>query len=84
MTEEEIEEMKTMNYRIVELKFGNDPEKTYYKPQRKRTGGIVSSVVDEWEDYPSLRGNVCKTYEEALEIIKENHVEVIQYHPVNL
>jgi hypothetical protein len=73
-----------MNYRIVELKFGNDPEKTYYKPQRKRTGGIVSSVVDEWEDYPSLRGNVCKTYEEALEIIKENHVEVIQYHPVNL
>lgn len=73
-----------MNYRIVELKFGNDPEKTYYKPQRKRTGGIVSSVVDEWEDYPGMLESVCLTYEKALEIIKKHHVEVIQYHPVDL
>lgn len=74
-----------MNYRIVELKFGHEPDKTYYKPQRKSTGGIVSSlVVEEWEDYPSLRGNVCETYERALEIIKAYHVEVIQYHPVEL
>lgn len=75
-----------MNYRIVELKFGNDPDKTYYKPQRKRTGGIISSsVVDgEWEDYASLRGNVCETYEKALEVIKAYHVQVIQYHSVDL
>jgi hypothetical protein len=73
-----------MNYRIVELKLGNEPEKTYYKPQRKRTGGIVSSVVDEWEDYPGLRGNVVETYETALEIIKASHIEVIQYHSVDL
>lgn len=69
-----------MNYRIVELKFGNDPEKTYYKPERKRTG----AVVDEWEDYPGVFGTLCLTYEEALEIIKKHHVEVIQYHPVDL
>ena len=74
-----------MNYRIVELKFGNDPDKTYYKPQRKRDGGIIlSSVVEEWEDYPSLRGNVCGTYEKALEVIKAYHVEVIQYHSIDL
>jgi hypothetical protein len=73
-----------MNYRIVELKFGDDPDKTYYKPQRKRAGGIVSSVVDEWEDYPGLRGNLVETYEAALEIIKASHIEVIQYHSVDL
>lgn len=73
-----------MNYRIVELKFGKYPEETFYKPQRKRKGGIVSSVVDEWEDYHTRYGSVFGTYEEALEVIKENHIEVIQYHPVDL
>jgi hypothetical protein len=65
-----------MDYRIEEIRFGNGPE-IYFKP-------LKSSKFGYFEEYPELRGGVCETYEDALNIIKKNHMVVVKTHQINL
>ena len=65
-----------MDYRIEEIRFGDDPT-IYFKP-------FKSSKLGYFEEYSELRGCPCKTYEEALNIIKKNHMIVVKTHQINL
>jgi hypothetical protein len=62
-----------MDYRINEIRFEDDPT-IYFKPFKSGRYGL-------WEDYLELRGNVCKTYEDALNIITKN---LVKTHHINL
>jgi hypothetical protein len=65
-----------MDYRIQEIRFGYDPT-TYFKPLKSGKYGL-------YEEYSELRGGVCKTYEDALNIINKNHMIVVKTHQINL
>jgi hypothetical protein len=65
-----------MDYRIEEIRFGDDPT-IYFKP-------FKSGKFGYFEEYSELRGGVCKTYEDALNIIKKNHMIVVKTHQINL
>ena len=65
-----------MDYRIEEIRFGTGPE-IYFKPLKSGNYGY-------YEEYSELRGCVCETYEDALNIIKKNHMVVVKTHQINL
>lgn len=65
-----------MDYRIDEIRFGDGPT-IYFKPLKSGKYGLM-------EEYPELRGDVCKTYEDALNIIKKNHMMIVKSHNINL
>lgn len=65
-----------MDYRIEEIKIGDSPE-TYFIPYKQSSYGF-------WETFPQLKGSYCKTYEEALSVIKNNHIVVVKSTIVNL
>jgi hypothetical protein len=66
-----------MDYHIEEIRYGDEPTKSYFIPYRQNNYGL-------WEMYPQLRGSPCETYEETLEVIKKNHVVRVKTHIVNL
>jgi hypothetical protein len=65
-----------MDYRIEEIRFGDDPT-IYFKPFKSNNYGL-------FEEYSELRGNLCETYEEAMNIIKKNHRVVVKTHNINM
>jgi len=65
-----------MDYRIEEIRFGDDST-IYFKP-------FKSSKFGYFEEYSELRGSFCETYEDALNIIKKNHMIVVKTHQINL
>lgn len=70
--------MKTemTDYRIEEYRFYGNP-KPYFKPYRTNSHGL-------FEEYRSLRGNYCESYDEALKVIKDNHIEKVKTYNVTL
>jgi hypothetical protein len=63
-----------MDYRIEEIRYGNDP-KSYFIPYRYNKFGL-------WENFPNC--GVFLTYDEALEVIQKNHVIKVKTYTVSL